>query len=112
MCIRDRYGVSGQIVGALVATVGIFLPGTFLIFFVYRFWDQLKKYRGVRASLQGVHATSVGLTLAAAATIFVPMATNWLPLATVLGTLALLFLTKLPPYVLILGGLVLGIFLG
>lgn len=107
----QHYGVMGQIVGSLVATVGIFLPGTFLIFFVYRFWDQLKKYRGVRASLQGVHATSVGLTLAAAATIFVPMATSWLPLATVLGTLALLFFTKLPPYVLILGGLILGVLL-
>lgn len=105
----QHQGVSGQIVGALVATVGIFLPGTFLIFFVYRFWDQLKKYRGVRASLQGVHATSVGLTLAAAATLFVPMATSWLPLLTVLGTLGLLFFTRLPPYVLILGGLILGI---
>ena len=107
----QQHGVSGQIIGALVATVGIFLPGTFLIFFVYRFWDQLKKYRGVRASLQGVHATSVGLTLAAAATLFVPMTTNWLSLLTVLGTLALLFFTKLPPYVLIMGGLILGVLL-
>ncbi len=102
-------GVSGQIIGALVGTFGIFLPGTFLIFFVYRFWDQLKKYRGIRASLQGVHATSVGLTLAAAATLFAPMATNLLPLLTVLATLGLLFFTKIPPYAIILGGLLLGL---
>lgn len=108
MSMHD-YGVSGQITGALVGTFGIFLPGTFLIFFVYRFWDQLKKYRGIRASLQGVHATSVGLTMAAAATLFVPMTSHWLPLLTVLTTLLLLFFTRLPPYVLILGGLVLGL---
>ena len=111
MSMRHQ-GMSGQIIGGLVATVGIFLPGTFLIFFVYRFWDQLKKYRGVRASLQGVHATSVGLTLAAAASLFEPMATSWVSLVTVVGTLLLLFLTRVPPYVLILGGLVLGVFLG
>ncbi|MBU1822476.1 MAG: chromate efflux transporter [Bacteroidetes bacterium] len=102
-------GVSGQIIGALVATFGIFLPGTFLIFFVYRFWDQIKKYRGVRASLQGVHATSVGLTLAAAATLLVPMAASWVSILTVLATLVLLFFTRLPPYALILGGLLLGL---
>jgi chromate transporter len=105
----QSHGIIGQITGGLVATVGVFLPGTFLIFFVYRFWDQLKKYRGIRASLQGVHATSVGLTLAAAATIFVPMAVSWTPLVTVIATILLLNFTKLPSYLIILGGLLLGI---
>lgn len=107
----QHQGISGQIIGGLVATVGVFLPGTFLIFYVYRFWDQLKKYRGIRASLHGVHSTSVGLTLAAAGTIFGPMATSWTPLFTVLVTLGLLNFTKLPSYLIILGGLLLGILL-
>lgn len=102
-------GIMGQITGGMVATIGVFLPGTFLIFFVYRFWDQLKKYRGIRASLQGIHASSVGLTLSAAATIFVPMTAEIVSVVTVLVTIAILNFTKLPSYLIIVGGLLLGI---
>jgi chromate transporter len=105
----QQFGISGQITGAVVATVAIFLPGTFLIFFVYRFWDQLKKYRAVRASLNGIHAASSGLTLAAAIILFLPMATQPQPLLTVAGTLLLLFFTKVPSHLIILGGLLLGL---
>ncbi|HEV7350795.1 chromate efflux transporter [Telluribacter sp.] len=105
----QAYGVSGQLLGGLVATVAIFLPGTFLIFFVYRFWDQLKKYRGIRASLNGIHAASCGLTIAAAVILFQPMVTQWQPLLTVVGTLLILFFTRVPSYLIILGGLVLGL---
>lgn len=37
-----EWGAAGMITGGLVAAAGIFLPGTFLIFFVIRFWDGLK----------------------------------------------------------------------
>ncbi len=46
-------GIGGEILGAFVASLGIFLPGTFLIFFLLRFWDSLKKYRVIKASLEG-----------------------------------------------------------
>lgn len=49
--------------------------------------------------------------MAAAASLFVPMATNLLQLLTVLGTLAVLFFTRVPPYGIIVGGLVLGLLL-
>ena len=102
-------GITGQIIGGFVATAGIFLPGTFFIFFAYPFWDQLKKYRGIRASLQGVHAASCGLTIAAAISMFEPMINDIQPLFTVLGTLIVLTFTKVPSYWLILAGLVLGL---
>lgn len=104
-------GLNGQLLGSLVATVGIFLPGTFLIFFVYRFWDQLKRYRPVRASLEGINAVSTGLTAASAIVLFEPMAPHWPFVAVVLGTILLLEFTKIPPYLLILGGLGLGLLL-
>lgn len=103
------YGVFGQIIGSVVATAGIFLPGTFLIFFVFQFWHQLKKYRGIRASLEGINAASCGLTIAAAVTLFEPMIFDWQPLLTVFATLLLLIFTKTPSYLLIIGGLLLGI---
>ena len=104
-------GLNGQLLGSLVATVGIFLPGTFLIFFVYRFWDQLKRHRPVRASLEGINAVTTGLTAASAIVLFEPMAPHWPFVAVVLGTILLLEFTKIPPYVLILGGLGLGLIL-
>ncbi|MCY7359535.1 MAG: chromate efflux transporter [Rudanella sp.] len=102
-------GIQGQLLGSAVSTAGIFLPGTFLIFFVYRFWGQLKRYRAVRASLEGINAASTGLTAAAAIALFEPMASQWHMVAVVLGTILLLELTKIPPFVLILGGLGLGL---
>ena len=102
-------GVTGQIIGGFVATAGIFLPGTFFIFFAYPFWDQLKKYRGIRASLQGIHAASCGLTISAAVSMFEPMTGNWQSLATLAGTLLILYFTKFPSYLIIIAGLILGI---
>ena len=102
-------GTAHQIWCSIASTAGIFLPGTFLIFFVYRFWGQLKQYRGIRASLEGINAASTGLTAAACVRLFEPMATNWLFVGSVVGTLLLLRFTKIPPYALILGGILLGL---
>ncbi|MBO0947629.1 chromate efflux transporter [Fibrella forsythiae] len=110
LAMRDQ-GLHGQLLGSLVSTVGIFLPGTFLIFFVYRFWDQLKRHRPVRASLEGINAASTGLTAASAIILFEPMVPHWPFVAVVMGTILLLEFTKLPPYALIIGGLALGIIL-
>jgi chromate transporter len=39
------------LLGAAVGATGIFLPGIFLIFFAIRFWDGLRQYRVVKASM-------------------------------------------------------------
>lgn len=105
----QSHGWFGQIVGGFVATAGIFLPGTFFIFFAYPFWDQLKRYRGIRASLEGIHAASCGLTIAAAISLFQPMMTNIQPVVTVIATLIVVAFGKVPSYVIILAGLLLGL---
>ncbi|WP_019940550.1 chromate efflux transporter [Dyadobacter beijingensis] len=102
-------GWFGQFVGGFVATAGIFLPGTFFIFFAYPFWDQLKRYRGIRASLEGIHAASCGLTIAAAISLFQPMMTDIQPVITVIATLIVVAFGKVPSYVIILAGLLLGL---
>jgi chromate transporter len=102
-------GISGQLLGGFVATAGIFLPGTFFIFFAYPFWDQLRKYRGIRASLNGIHAASCGLTIAAAVSMLEPLMHQWIFMLTVVGTLLMLMFTKIPSYLIILLGLILGL---
>ncbi|MGV3559065.1 chromate efflux transporter [Larkinella arboricola] len=104
-------GWSGQLLGGLMASAGIFLPGTFFIFFVYRFWNQLKRYRAVRASLEGINATSTGLTIAAAFSLFQPMSDQWPSVLVVVATILLLEYSRIPPYVLIIGGLFMGFLL-
>lgn len=107
--MRDA-GINAQIFGSISANLGIFLPGTFLIFFVIRFWDQLKKYRMVRASLEGVHAVSSGMVIAAAFLLFQPMmdgpAINYL---LMLGTVSVLYFTRVSAPLIILCGLILGV---
>lgn len=104
-----EYGSLGKIIGGLTAAAGIFLPGTFLIFFVYRFWEGLKRYRIVRASLEGITAASSGMVVAAALLLFTPLEVNWYNPTIVIGTFAMLQFTKWPPPFIILGGLLLGV---
>lgn len=106
--MRD-YGIPGQLLGSVVASAGIFLPGTLLIFFVFRFWGRLKKYRVFKASLEGVNAVSCGLVATAALLLIKPMEISSINLIFCIGTFLLLYFTKIPSYLLVLFGLLAGI---
>lgn len=103
-----NYGIGGEIMGAAMSAIGIFLPGTFMIFFVIRFWDSLKKYRPVRASLEGITAAAAGLVAASAIILFQPLENTFLNFGVTIATFCLLVFTKLPSPLIILGGLILG----
>lgn len=109
-----EYGYGGEILGALVSAAGIFLPGTFLIFFVIRIWDSLKKFRPIRASLEGINAASAGLVAAAAFLLLKPLVINqplefiYTNLGFMIGTFCLVKFTKLPSWSIIAFGLLLG----
>jgi chromate transporter len=105
---RADTGVSGQLLGSLVATAGIFLPGTFLIFFLIRFWDQLKQYRVVKASLEGINAVSAGLVWAATFLLYHPLPDTPINLVLIAVTFLLLLWNKIPSYVIIGIGLTAG----
>ena len=107
LSVRDL-GLGGQILAGFISACGIFLPGTFLIFFVIRFWDSLKKYRVVRASLEGIHAASAGMVAAAAFLLFEPIDNSVLNVSVVIGTFLALTYTKVPPPLIILAGLIAG----
>jgi chromate transporter len=110
LAMRD-FGVSGGILGAVMSAMGIFLPGTFLIFFMIRIWESLKAYRPIRASLEGINAASAGLIAAAAILLFQPLETNFLNIASTAGAFCLMAFTKLPSWAVILLGLALGFFI-
>ena len=102
-------GWDGQLFGAIAASLGIFLPGTFLIFFIIRFWESLKRYRVVKASLEGVNAASAGLVAAAALLMFSPLEANQANISIIGGTFLLLQFTKVPSWMVIAASLVGGV---
>ena len=104
-----EFGLLGFVMGGLIATAGIFLPGIFLIFFVIRFWDQLKLYRPVRAALEGINAVSCGMLIAGAYLLFEPLEANLLHIFFILGTYSLLQFTKISSPIIVVGGILLGI---
>jgi chromate transporter len=104
-----EYGIVGFFMGGFIAAAGIFLPGIFLIFFVIRFWDQLKKYRPVRAALEGINAVSCGMLISAAYLLFQPLEANGINIFFILGTYILLQFTKISSPAIIAGGIILGI---
>ncbi len=104
-----EYGIGGEVLGAFLAAAGIFLPGTFMIFFAIGVWDQLKKYRIIRASLEGINAAASGMVIAAAISLFDPIPVNVLNVGFIVATYGLLSFTKIPAPYIVIGGIVLGI---
>lgn len=111
----EQYGPLGQVLGGLVALAGIFLPGTFLIFFVYNFWQGLKKYRIIRASLEGINAVGSGLVAAAAVILFGKLGieyestADYIDVAVVIGTFLIMLWGKIPTPIIILSGILAGL---
>ncbi len=105
-------GIIFAVVGGLTAAMGIFLPGTFLIFFVIRFWERLKHFAVVRASLKGIVAASTGFVAAAAIQLGTPIEWSLPFIATVLIGFALLMTNKVPAPIIVVLALIFGIFLG
>lgn len=96
-------GVSTMILGAVIGTIAIFLPGILLIFFIYPIWAQVKVYEPIKAAIEGINATSAGLVLASAYILFKPVEVNEPNMLILLGTLFLLLSTKLPnPLIVVL----------
>lgn len=109
--LMKDYGLWGELAGSLIGALGIFLPGTFLIFFVFRIWGQLKQYRFIRASLAGIQAASVGLTLVAVFTFTKPMVVDaqFVSLGIVAAAFVLAEKTKIPAILLFGLALIAGI---
>ena len=57
--------VSGGLLGALIAFLGMFLPGILVIFAVLPFWEKARRHALIGRLLTGVNATAIGLVVAA-----------------------------------------------
>lgn len=103
------YGIGGQIVGSIVAIIGINLPGVILILFIVPFWEDLKKITRIRNSLSGITAVAVGFMATAFILLARPFGFDWLAYGLMIGTGLLLYFTKIKAPVVIVIGIVLGL---
>lgn len=110
------YGPLGQVLGCIMGSVAIFLPGILLIFFAFPFWDRLKTYPIVHRSLDGIFASTVGFILSAALIINIGFWTkysldslNWIYYLVFLIVLISLFIKKIPSPFIVLGTILAGL---
>lgn len=55
--------IAGGVPGMALALVGLFLPGTLIIYAVLPFWERVRRYPWLRIALVGVNATAIGLVV-------------------------------------------------
>lgn len=108
MVFQDA-GQMKMLLGAAIGAVGINLPGTLLIFFVYPAWEELKKMRTVKKSLNGLNAAAAGLMVAAAILLLQPIGFNAINLGVVAATFVLNYQLRLPPLLIVTLGLIGGL---
>ncbi|NDC40914.1 MAG: chromate efflux transporter [Chitinophagia bacterium] len=104
------YGWFWQLVGCVVATTAVFLPNTLLLFFFFPIYENLKHHVIIFRALEGINAAIVGIIWASGFVLFRsidPFA--WSNLVVVAITFCLLYFTKIPSPLLVVGWLLLGL---
>lgn len=105
------FNIYGQIMGSIIAVLGINLPGLILILFIVPFWNDLKKITRIKNSLSGINAVSVGFMGAAFLFLLQPVGVNFFSIGLIIMTFLLLVFTKIKTPILILAGVLLGLFI-
>lgn len=97
------------VMGAIVATLAIFLPAFLLIIGTLPFWNSLRRSPQVQGALIGINAAVVGILLAA---LYNPLWTTAIMAPADFALVSILFIMlvfwKLPPWVVVIAGIVGG----
>ena len=107
MALRGS-GTLIQAAGGMISGLAIFLPGLLLIYFIYPIWENLKKIKGIKVSLNGVTAVAGGLIVTSA---FILMQKNGFAIDNLIIlaiTIILLLSKKIPAPLIVLGVIIAG----
>lgn len=94
--------------GALLSTLGIFLPSFFFVILLHRYLPRLRSYEGASSLLDGVNAASLALMAAVTWQLASAYLLNPLAILIFLASLLALFRYKINTTWLILAGAILG----
>ncbi|MCC6448234.1 MAG: chromate efflux transporter [Chitinophagaceae bacterium] len=101
-------GITGQLIGGIVATVGVFLPSVLLLLFFFPIYQNLKKYAVIFRALEGIHAVVVGIMWASGYILFLSVPFDWTNVVVVAITVSILIFTKIPAPLIVFAWLALG----
>lgn len=107
--VMSQYGAWWQLVGCLVATFALFLPSTLLLFFLFPVYQNLRNYVVIYRALEGIHAAIVGIIWASGLVLFQTMPFDWTNVVVVAITFSILFFTKIPAPLIVIGWLLMGL---
>ncbi len=102
------YGATWQLIGCITATVAVFLPSALLLFFFYPIYENLKHHVIIFRALEGINAAVVGIIWASGLVLFQSVPFEWSNLIVVVITFSLLYYTKIPAPLIVVGWLLLG----
>ncbi len=88
MALKDK-GVFWQIAGAIIASVGVFLPSFLIVLFCFPIWQMLKRYAIFYRSLEGINAAVVGIMLGATMYLSKDISINLINASTIVWALSL-----------------------
>ena len=71
MILKD-WGWIWQVLGCIIASIGIYTPGLLFIYFLFPIWDYFKNTSWINKSMPGISAASAGLVLSGAILLMVP----------------------------------------
>lgn len=113
--VMSEYGMAWQIAGCFTATIAVFLPSTLLLFFLFPIYENLKHHVIIFRALEGFNAAVVGIIIASGIVLFrtiafdnSTLAFEWSNLVVVIITFCLLYFSKIPAPLIVLGWLLLG----
>ena len=89
--------------GGLVAGLAMFLPTSLLAAVAARYWTDIRERAWARAAEQALAPIGIGLMAAGAWTLGRSAVHDWLTAGLALATLAVLWLGRIPPIVVVLG---------
>lgn len=108
LALRDQ-GTFIQTLGGFISALGIFLPGTLLIYFIYPIWEQVKKIDAIQVSLKGILAIAGGFIVIAAVILLQRIELDIINLLVLVLTSLLLWNNKIPAPIIVICVLLLGI---
>ncbi len=92
-----------QVAGAVVSGIAIFLPGILLIYFIYPVWENLKKIKAIKISLNGITAVAGGLIVTTAIVLMQKTGFELINIMVLTITIVLLLTRNIPaPFIVAL----------
>lgn len=107
--VMKQWGASFTLMGCLLGTVAIFLPGALIAFFIFPIWQFVNTSVFVRRSLEGINAAAVGLVFSAAVILYDNIEFHMINIFVIIVTFLLLQYTKIKAPILVLLALISGI---